>query len=394
MLSQTLAISALNLRSIPQRLGPSLVIVIGLAGVVAVFTALLAMAQGFTATLQDAGRADNAIVLRGGSGAELNSGFGGESAELIKLAPGIRRGDDGKPLAAGELMVITELFRKGDSRNGANVTMRGVEPASFALRPQLRIVEGRSFESGLREVIVGAGVANQFAGVEVGQTLRMRGSDWTVVGRFESGDVNESEIWVDAGSAQSAFNRGNGFSAVRVGLQSPEAIDTLRAALQEDPRLTVEVLNERRYYSKQTEGVRGQIMVLAVLVTAIMAIGAVFAALNTMYSAVATRTREIATLRAIGFGGLPVLASVMIESLLLSLLGGAVGAGIAWLLFDKLSVSTLNQGSFTQVVFAFQVSTELVLSGLLIAVAIGFVGGLLPAMRAARLPVTTALRSG
>jgi putative ABC transport system permease protein len=394
MLSQILAISALNLRSVPQRLGPSLVIVIGLAGVVAVFTALLAMAQGFTATLQDAGRADNAIILRGGSGAELNSGFGGDSADLIKLAPGIRRGADGQPLAAGELMVITELFRKGDSRNAANVTMRGVEPSSFALRPQLRIVEGRPFQSGLREVIVGAGVANQFTGVEVGQTLRMRGSDWTVVGRFESGDVNESEIWADAGSAQSAFNRGNGFSAVRVGLTSPDAIETLRAALEDDPRLTVEVLNERRYYSQQTAGVRGQIMALAVLVTAIMAIGAVFAALNTMYSAVATRSREIATLRAIGFGGLPVLVSVMIEALLLSLLGGAAGAGIAWLLFDNLSVSTLNQGSFTQVVFAFQVSAGLVLSGLLIAVAIGFVGGLLPALRAARLPVTTALRSG
>mgnify|MGYP005756216057 CR=1 FL=1 len=394
MLSQILAISALNLRSIPQRWGPSLVIVIGLAGVVAVFTALLAMANGFTATLQDAGREDQAIVLRGGSGAELNSGFGGDSADLIKLAPGIRTGSDGRPLASGELMVITELFKKGETRSGANVTMRGVEPASFELRPQLKIIEGRRFESGLREVIVGAGVARQFSGVEVGQTLRMRGSDWKVVGIFEAGDVNDSEIWVDAGSAQSAFNRGNGFSAVRVGLESAAAIETLRNALADDPRLTVEVLNERAYYSSQTQGVRGQIMVLAVLVTAIMAIGAIFAALNTMYSAVATRSREIATLRAIGFGGLPVLVSVMLESMLLALLGGCAGALIAWALFDNLSVSTLNQGSFTQVVFAFQVSAGLVLNGLFIAVIIGFFGGLLPALRAARLPVTTALRAG
>jgi putative ABC transport system permease protein len=394
MLSQILAISSLNLRSIPQRWGPSLVIVIGLAGVVAVFTALLAMAQGFTSTLQDAGREDQALVLRGGSGAELNSGFGGDSADLIKLGPGIRSGSDGRPLASGELMVITELMKKGETVNGANVTMRGVEPASFELRPQLKIVEGRKFESGLREVIVGAGVARQFSGVEVGQTLRMRGSDWTVVGRFESGDVNDSEMWVDAGSAQSAFNRGNGFSAVRVALESPESIETLRTALANDPRLTVEVLNERSYYSKQTEGIRGQIMVLAGFVTAIMAIGAIFAALNTMYSAVATRTREIATLRAIGFGGLPVLVSVMIEAVLLSLLGGVIGAAIAWLMFDNLSVSTLNQGSFTQVVFAFQVSLGLVLTGLVIAVVIGFIGGLLPAVRAARLPVTTALRAG
>ena len=394
MFKQIIAISALNLRSIPQRWGPSLVIVIGLAGVVAVFTALLAMAQGFTSTLQDAGRDDHAIVLRGGSGAELNSGFGGDTADLIRLAPGIRKGVDGKPLASGELMVITELYRRGETRTGSNVTMRGVEPASFALRPQLEMIEGRRFEPGLREVIVGAGVARQFEGVEVGQTLRMRGSDWDVVGVFEAGDANDSEIWVDAGSAQSAFNRGNGFSAMRVALQSPEAIETLREALANDPRLTVEVLNERSYYSKQTEGVRGQIMVLAALVTAIMAIGAIFAALNTMYSAVATRTREIATLRAIGFGGLPVLISVMIEAVILSLVGGVIGAAIAWLLFDNLTVSTLNQGSFTQVVFAFQVSVGLVMTGLLIAVAIGFLGGLLPAVRAARLPVTTALRAG
>ena len=394
MFKQTIAISALNLRSIPQRWGPSLVIVIGLAGVVAVFTALLAMAQGFTATLQDAGSEDNAIILRGGSGAELNSWFGGDSADLIKLAPGIRKDGEGRPLASGELMVITELFKKGETVTGANVTMRGVEPASFALRPQLRIVEGRRFEPGLREVIVGAGVARQFDGVELGKTLRMRGSDWTVVGTFEAGDANDSEIWVDAGTAQSAFNRGNGFSAVRVGLESPAAIETLRKALADDPRLTVDVLNERTYYSNQTRGVRGQIMGLAIFVTAIMAIGAIFAALNTMYSAVATRTREIATLRAIGFGGLPVLVSVMLEAMLLSLLGGAIGAAIAWLLFDNLSVSTLNQGSFTQVVFAFQVSVGLVASGLVVAVGIGFIGGLLPAIRAARLPVTTALRSG
>lgn len=394
MFKQIIAISGLNLRSIPQRWGPSLVIVIGLAGVVAVFTALLAMAQGFTATLQDAGSEDNAIILRGGSGAELNSGFGGDAADLIKLAPGIRKDADGRPLASGELMVITELFKKGETVTGSNVTMRGVEPASFALRPQLRIVAGRRFEPGLREVIVGAGVARQFEGVELGKTLRMRGSDWLVVGTFEAGDANDSEIWVDAGTAQSAFNRGNGFSAVRVGLESPAAIETLRKALADDPRLTVEVLNERTYYSNQTRGVRGQIMGLAVFVTVIMAIGAIFAALNTMYSAVATRTREIATLRAIGFGGLPVLVSVMLEAMLLSLLGGAIGAAIAWLLFDNLSVSTLNQGSFTQVVFAFQVSVGLVASGLVVAVGIGFIGGLLPAIRAARLPVTTALRSG
>ena len=392
MFRQIFAITGLNLRSIPQRWGPSLVIIIGLAGVVAVFTALLAMAQGFQATLKDAGRTDNAIVLRGGSGAELNSGFGGDSADVIKLGPGIRKGSDGKPLASGELIVITELFKKGETINGANVTLRGVEPASFELRPQLEIIEGRRFEPGLREIIVGAGVARLFDGAEVGQTLRMRGSDWTVVGIFEAGDANDSEMWADAGTAQSSFNRGNGFSAVRVGLESPESLETLKAALAADPRLTVEVLQEQAYYSAQTGQFRATISVLAGVVTLIMALGAIFAALNTMYAAVATRTREIATLRAIGFGAFPVLVSVMVEAVVLAFLGGVTGAFIAWAMFDNLSVSTLGQ-SFTQVVFAFQVSLPLVLSGLAIAMVIGFIGGLLPAVRAARLPVTTALRT-
>ena len=392
MFRQIFAITGLNLRSIPQRWGPSLVIIIGLAGVVAVFTALLAMAQGFQATLKDAGRTDNAIVLRGGSGAELNSGFGGDSADVIKLGPGIRKGSDGKPLASGELIVITELFKKGETINGANVTLRGVEPASFELRPQLEIIEGRRFEPGLREIIVGAGVARLFDGAEVGQTLRMRGSDWTVVGIFEAGDANDSEMWADAGTAQSTFNRGNGFSAVRVGLESPESLETLKAALAADPRLTVEVLQEQAYYSAQTGQFRATISVLAGVVTLIMALGAIFAALNTMYAAVATRTREIATLRAIGFGAFPVLVSVMVEAVVLAFLGGVTGAFIAWAMFDNLSVSTLGQ-SFTQVVFAFQVSLPLVLSGLAIAMVIGFIGGLLPAVRAARMQVTTALRT-
>lgn len=391
MLSQIVAITGLNLRSVPQRWGPSLVIVIGLAGVVAVFTALLAMAQGFQTTLQDAGRADNAIVLRGNSGAELNSGFGGDTADLIKLGPGIRKGADGRPLASGEIIVISELLKKGETRNGANVTLRGVEPASFELRPQLRIVEGRKFEPGLREIIVGTGIVRQFDGAAVGETIRMRGSDWTVVGHFEAGDANDSEMWTDAGTAQSAFNRGNGFSAVRVGLESPAALETLKAALTSDPRLTVEVLQEREYYSAQTGQFRQTISVLAGVVTFIMALGAIFAALNTMYAAVATRTREIATLRAIGFGALPVLVSVMIEAIVLALIGGVIGAALAWLLFDNLSVSTLGQ-SFTQVVFAFQVTGALVLTGLVIAVAIGTIGGFLPAVSAARMKVTTALR--
>ena len=395
MFKQILAITAMNVRSIPERWGPSLVIVIGLAGVVAVFTALLAMANGFSSTLQSAGRAENAIVLRGQSGAELNSGFGGDSVRLIALGPGIRKDAEGRPLAAGEMMVITELQKKNDPdpQAVANVTLRGVEAASFAIRPQLRITSGRRFESGKREVVVGAGIARQFAGTGLGDTLRMRGSDWTVVGHFEAGDANDSEIWVDLGTAQSSFNRGNGVSSVRVALESPAAIETLRAALAADPRLAVDVTAEQAYYSAQTKGVRQTIEALAFVITLIMGLGAIFAALNTMYAAVSARTREIATLRAIGFGGLPVMASVMVEAVLLSLVGGIVGAVAAYLLFNGLSVSTLSQASFTQVVFEFAVTPSLVLTGLVIAMAIGFVGGLLPAVRAARMQVTTALRT-
>jgi putative ABC transport system permease protein len=391
MLRQIVSITLLNLRSIPQRWGPSLVIVVGLAGVVAVFTALLAMSEGFQSTLKSTGRSDNAIVMRGGSGAELNSAIGRDEATLIKLGAGIRSGSDGQPLAASEMIVITELFKKGETRNGANVTLRGVEPASFTLRPQLRVVEGREFKPGLREILVGRGVARLFAGAQVGQTLRMRGSEWAVVGIFEAGDANDSELWADVEVAQSTFNR-RGFSAVRVGLESVESLDTLKAALAADPRLDVEVQSEQAYYSGQTGQFRGTIGVLAGVVTVIMALGAIFAALNTMYAAVATRGREIATLRAIGFGALPVLVSVMIESIALSLVGGLLGAALAWMLFDNLSVSTLGQ-NFSQVVFAFQVSPVLVAGGLVIALAVGAVGGLLPAVRAARLSVTTALRT-
>jgi putative ABC transport system permease protein len=391
MFSQTTAITVLNLKSIPERWASSLVIVVGLAGVVAVFTALLAMATGFENTLKSTGRVDNAIVLRGGSDTELNSGLGRDETKLIEQSPGIRKGADGKPLASAEMIVIAELIRQGDSKNGANITVRGVEANAFALRPQLKIVEGRKFRTGLREMIVGRGVTRQFQGAELGQTVRMRGSDWTVVGVFESGDAHDSELWTDAEVAQSTFNR-RGFSSVLVGLDSAGSLKTLEQQLKADPRLTVDVKSEQDYFSGQTKNFRKQIGFLAGVVTLIMALGAIFAALNTMYAAVAARGKEIATLRAIGFGGLPVLASVMIESLVLALIGGLLGAVIAYLLFNNFSVSTLGE-NFTQVVFAFKVTPHLVLTGLVIALVIGLIGGLLPAIRAARLPVTTALRT-
>jgi len=390
MLKQILSITMLGIRSIPERVGPSLVIVVGLAGVVAVFTALLAMAAGFQSTLESAGRPDVAMVLRGGSQAELNSGITREQGTIIKQAPGVAEGVDGLPLASAEVVVIAELMKAGE-KTGSNITVRGVEPAAFLLRPQLRIVEGRTFTQGLRELIVGQGVARQFEGARLGTTLRMRGSDWTVVGVFATGDAYESELWADVDVAQSTFNR-QGYSAVRLQLAAAGDLQAVKDALSADPRVNVDVETEEQYFSGQTEQFRKTIGMLAVFVTTIMGLGAVFAALNTMYAAVGARAREIATLRAIGFRGLPVVVSIMLESLILAVIGGLLGALAAYVLFNNMVVSTLG-ANFTQVVFRFAVTPALVVDGLVIAVAIGMVGGFLPALRAARQPVTTALRA-
>ena len=390
MLRQAIAITGISIRSIPERWAPSLVIIVGLAGVVAVFTALLAMAAGFESTLKATGRTDAALVLRGGSDAELNSAYDRASTDLIKEEPGIATGADGKPLASAELMVIAELVRKDDISHGANITLRGVEPAAFALRPQLKIVAGRNFTPGLRELIVGRGVLQQFQGAALGDTVRMRGSEWKVVGIFASGDAHDSEMWADINVARSTFGR-QGSSSVLVALDGPEGLTRLRSAVAGDPRLTLDVLREQDYFSGQTKQFRKTIGVLAGVVTLIMALGAVFAALNSMYAAVAARGKEIATLRALGFGGLPVVTSVMTEALLLALAGGVLGAVIAYTLFNNLSVSTLGQ-NFTQVVFDFKVTPQLVARGLIIAIVIGMIGGFMPALRAARLPVTVSLR--
>jgi putative ABC transport system permease protein len=390
VLRQALAITGLSIRSIPDRWAPSLVIVVGLAGVVAVFTALLAMSTGFESTLKATGRNDAAIILRGGSDAELNSAFDRDSTDLIKQEPGIATGADGKPLASAELMVIAELVRKDDVRHGANITLRGVEPAGFVLRPQLKIVAGRNFTPGLREMIVGQGVLKQFQGAAIGDRVRMRGSEWTVVGTFASGDAHDSEMLTDINVARSTFGR-IGSSSVLAALDGPDGFTRLKSAVAAEPRLSLDVLREQDYFSGQTKQFRKTIGLLAGVVTIIMALGAVFAALNSMYAAVATRGKEIATLRALGFGGLPVVISVMTEALLLALVGGVAGALIAYALFNNFSVSTLGQ-NFTQVVFDFKVTPQLVARGLIIAIIIGMIGGFMPALRAARLPVTTSLR--
>jgi putative ABC transport system permease protein len=392
LLKQIFEIAWMNLRNIPQRLGTSLVIVVGIAGVVGVLVALLAMAEGFRATLAGTGKDDRAIVMREGANAELSSGLSREQVDLIKRAAGVKRNAAGEPIASGELLVIADL-PKASTGTLANAQVRGVQPEAFELRPEVKIIEGRNFTPGPRELIAGRGAASQFADIKVGSQIAFRDSAWTVVGLFEAGGgSHESEFWGDAEVVQSAYRR-NGFQSVSAQLESPAALATFRTALSDDPRLTVKVQSQKDYYESQSRQLSTVINIIGTVIAAIMAIGAVFGALNTMYAAIATRSREIATLRAIGFGGLPVVVSVMIEALLLALIGGVLGALLAYVIFNGYTVSTLNGASFSQVAFDFRVTPELMKRGLTWALLIGLIGGLLPAIRAARLPVTTALRA-
>ena len=387
---QVREITLMNLRSIPDRLGPSLVIVIGIAGVVGVLVALLSMSAGLQETLGGDGRTDQTVVTRGGANGELASFLSIGSMTLIKQDPAIVRDAEGMALASGELIVITEVPRPGQ-KTGANVTLRGLEPMGMRLREGFRITEGRAFRPGVQELIVGSGAAAQFSGLEVGKTLRFRGSRWTIVGHFESSGAYASELWSDVQTVQSAWQRA-GVSSVLAQLQTPAQLEPLAKRLKENPQLDVEAKSQLEFYKGQSSNLTSTIGVLAGVVAVIMAFGATFGALNTMYSAVSARTREIGTLRALGFGALPVVVSVMAEALLLSFSGGLLGAAIAYLLFNGYAVSTLG-GGFTQVAFQFAVTPALVVLGLVLAVGIGFIGGLAPAIRAARLPVTAALRS-
>lgn len=391
-MKQTLAVTWMNLRSLPSRYMTSLVVVVGIALVVGVLVAMLSMSKGFEHTLKGTGSESRALLLSAGVTAELSSYIDPQMVPLLREMPGIRRDAAGKPLASAELLVITEL-RRGDG--DVNVALRGVEPAGMTIRPEVKLVEGRLFKSGLRELIAGRSATRQFSGINVGSKLQFRGSEWDVVGIFESdGDAHESELWTDADTARSAFGR-PGASAILAQFDTSTppaaALQTLKAAVAADPRFQIDVLGERDYYSSQSQGVTDNINFITVFITVIMAFGAVFGALNTMYSAVAARQIEIATLRAIGFSGLPVMVSVLTESVALALIGGLIGAGCAWLLFDGLTTATLGQ-NFTQVAFSFAVTPELVARGLSWALGIGLVGGFFPALKAIRQPVAEALR--
>jgi putative ABC transport system permease protein len=390
-LAQIGSIALFNLRSLPQRLGSSATAVLGIAGVVAVMVSVLSIAQGILSTMRSSSAPDNVVVLRSGADTEMMSILMGDDTRLVAEAPGLARAADGA-LASPELFVIINLLKKGTGTD-ANVPLRGITRTAPAVRDRFRIVEGRMFEWGRNELIVGVGAQREFQGLELGATITVAREEWPVVGVFEAGGgLAETELWVDASVLQPVYRRGNSFQAVYGKLQSEDAFGDFKDALTSDPRLNVKVMRETDYYAEQSTILYNLITGLGTLIAVIMGLGAVFGALNTMYTAVSARTREIATLRALGFHSGPVVISVLFESLLLALVGGAGGAALAWLAFDGFRAATLNWSSFSQVAFAFDVSARLLAQGIFFALLIGLVGGLFPAIRAARLPVSEALR--
>ena len=390
-LSQTIAITGVTLRSIPQRLGSSIVAIIGIAGVVIVFTAVLSIAEGFRVAMRGTGDPQTVLVMRSGSDTEMTSGFSGEDARLITEAPGIERGPDGVHASPELFVIIGHPLRR--SGTDANVPLRGLSPAALKVRPQLTIVEGRMFTPGTSEIVVGRAASRQFSNLVVGSTVRSGKMSWPVVGIFEAdGSVAESELWCDARVLQNVYQRGNSYQSVYLRLESVDAFQKVKDALTTDPRLNVTVVREPDYYAQQSQVLQTVIRTIGTTIAVLMGLGAVFGAVNTMYSAVAARTREIATLRALGFSSVPVVVSILVESLLLSLIGGVIGGLAAWAAFDGYQTATMNWQSFSQVAFAFAVTPALLLRGLIYAALMGLLGGLLPAFRAARLPVVSALR--
>ena len=391
MFRQIGAVTAMNFRSMPQRISTSLVVIIGIAGVVAVLVSVLAMSTGLIRTMENTGRDDRAIVTRNGSIAETSSALDRNSARLIVDGNGIKRDAQGEPILSAETMRIFSLHRKEDDAE-VNVILRGVGPKLVELRPELKIIEGRMFSAAVTEVIVGKSAHAQYKGLNVGETVTSRGANWTVVGVFDTGgDAHESSLMTDAETLISIDQRG-AFQSVTALLESPSSFQSFKDSLIGNPGLSVDVVREREYYQQQSKTMSTVIKVIAYVVGGIMAVGAVFAALNTMYSAVSARLQEIATLRALGFGSTAMVMSVLAEALVLALIGGVIGALIAWLFFNGNTVST-SGGGMGQMVFALSVSPQLMILGIVWACLIGVLGGLFPAMRAARLPVAMALRA-
>lgn len=380
-----------NIRSIRARWTSTIVAVLGIAGTVGVFVAMLSLAKGFQATLVASGSPDNALIVRAGATSEMTSGVPLDSVKIIQDAPGIARGTDG-PLVTPEavLMAPIPLISTGTQ---ANVELRGVSPNVLEIRKQVKIAEGRMFRGGMAEVIVGKNATKTYSGLKMGDTISLGTQRWQVVGIFDAGGSSfDSEVWGDSHLLSQAYGRPeNNFQSVTVHLTSPSALTQLKDSVTADPRLNVDVMREIDYYSKQSTAMTTLITILGRFVASIMAIGAIFGALNTMYSAVADRGREIATMRALGFGAAPVVFSFLIEALLISFVGGALGC-LAVLRLNGFTTSTINFQTFSNIAFAFKITPGLMVMGLAFALAMGVLGGFFPAVRAARLPVATALR--
>ena len=390
-ITQVVSVAGFSLQTIPERKGSSLTAVFGIAGVVAVLVGVLSIAQGITHMAEVSAAPENVIVLRSGADSEMMSGLSSGDVKTIAETAGIARSKEG-PIASSELFVIINLPKKTTGTD-ANVPLRGVTPPAFEVRDRLKITQGRMFAWGLNEVVAGAAAAREFAGLEIGATLEVGDEEWPVVGIFTTdGGIAEGEIWADAAIVQAGYRRGNSYQSVYAKLMSTDSYKGFKDSLTSDPRLNVKVVREQDFYSEQSSILRAIIMGLGVIIAGLMGLGAVFGALNTMYTAVAARTREIATLRALGFRSSPILVSVLFEALVLALVGGAVGGGLAYLAFDGFKTATLNWQTFSQIAFAFEVDSTLLMRGIAYAALIGFFGGLLPAIRAARLPVATALR--
>ena len=381
-----------NVRSVAARWTTAVVSILGIAGTVGVFVAMLAMARGFQATLIASGSASNSIIRRAGASSEMDSGVSLDQTQVIADAQQVARSPEGRPLSSPEMVVIG-AFPLTKSGTDANVQIRGMTPIALEVRPSVKVVEGRFFEPGLAELVVGSNAVKIYRGLGLGSTVSFGGQDWEVVGIFNAGgSAFDSEIWCDHTVLAQTFKRPtNIFSSVTARLNSPTDFDAFKDALTSDPRLTVQVERETEYYAKQSQMVSTLIRVLGFLVAFVMGVGAVFGALNTMYSAVAARSREIATMRALGFGGGSVVLSFMFESLLISLIGGVLGC-IAVLPLNGFTAGTMNWQTFSHLAFAFRVTPGLLLTGIAFALLMGFVGGVLPAVRAARMQVAPALR--
>jgi putative ABC transport system permease protein len=390
VLKQIATVTLMNIKSVPQRLGASSVIVIGIAGVVGVLVSILAMVGGLSQMMTSTGRADRAIVVSTGASFETLSNITRAATQTILDGPGIKHGSDGKPLASAEALAIIRLPLKRGGNSG-NVSLRGVSEAALAVRPEIHLVEGRLFGFAVREVIVGRTLQRQFRDLDLGKQILLRGAEWTVVGVFEShADHHEAEMLTGAETLQSAFER-NTVQSVTVLLESADSFALFKAALTGNPALAVDVMRETDYYLQQSQAFSRVLSILAYLIGGIMAVGAVFGALNAMYSAVSTRTVEIATLRVLGFGASAVIVSVFAEALLLAILGGVAGGGGAWLIFNEHAVST-NGGGLTQLSVPLAVGLNLIGFGVLSACIMGMVGAAFPAIRAARAPLAAALR--